>query len=48
MKHGTQIRDVAIKELQGVLRRADVVLDVETVELDTIPDKIPWETQRLH
>ena len=47
VKHGTQIRYVDIEELQGILRTANVVLDVETVEMDTIPDEIPWETQRL-
>ncbi|MFX0101506.1 MAG: FAD-dependent oxidoreductase [Candidatus Hodarchaeota archaeon] len=31
-------RDVNIKKLQEILRKNDVVLDVETVELDTIPD----------
>ena len=47
VKHGTQIRHVDIGELQDTLRRADVVLDVETIEPDTVPDELPWETQRL-
>ena len=47
VKHGTQIRLVDLEELQDTLRQADVVLDVETVELDTIPDDLAWETQKL-
>ena len=45
VKSGTEIRDVDIQELQKILREADVVLDVETIELDTIPDPVPWQTQ---
>jgi len=47
VESGVAIRDVDIGKLQNVLRKADVVLDVETVQLDTIPDS--WRTKaKMH
>jgi hypothetical protein len=37
VESGVEVRDVDITRLQGLLRAADVVLDVETVQLDTLP-----------
>ena len=37
-RSGVEIRDVDVQALRQVLRAADVVLDVETVPLDTIPE----------
>ena len=37
-------RDVEIQELRKILRESDVVLDVETIKLDTIPeDRSKWQ-----
>jgi hypothetical protein len=38
-RSGVEIRDVDVQALRQVLRAADVVLDVETVPLDTIPEQ---------
>ncbi|MHA1734710.1 MAG: FAD-dependent oxidoreductase [Promethearchaeota archaeon] len=38
VRNSVEVRDVDLGELRENLRRADVVLDVETVELDTIPE----------
>ncbi len=40
VKHGVEIRDVDLQELRKVLRDADVVLDVETMDFDWIPDDL--------
>jgi hypothetical protein len=40
-RSGVEIRDVDVQALRQVLRAADVVLDVETVPLDTIPEQWP-------
>ena len=42
-----EIRDVDVAQLQDALRKADVVLEVETIDLKTIPNPIPWETQKI-
>ncbi|MHA1892404.1 MAG: FAD-dependent oxidoreductase, partial [Promethearchaeota archaeon] len=39
IKSGVEPRNVDLKALRKILRDNDVVLDVETLELDTIPDR---------
>lgn len=39
VKRGVQPRNVDVKELQSILRKDGVVLDVETIDLDSIPDR---------
>ncbi|MHA1681769.1 MAG: FAD-dependent oxidoreductase [Promethearchaeota archaeon] len=39
IKQGVQPRDVNLETVRDVLRKNDVVLDVETVELDSIPER---------
>ncbi|MFX0100322.1 MAG: FAD-dependent oxidoreductase [Candidatus Hodarchaeota archaeon] len=39
VKNKVEPRNVDVQELREILRKNDVVLDAETVELDTIPDR---------
>jgi hypothetical protein len=42
VRSGVEVRDVDLPRLQEVLRAADVVLDAETVPLDTIPEYLSF------
>ena len=39
VKDNVELRDVDLEKLRSQLRKDDVVLDVETIELDTIPER---------
>lgn len=48
VRKGVEIRDVHLAELRRILRRADVVLDVKTRDLDTVPHHMGNEGKINH